>query len=219
MKIAFLHTGDMHVPTFSALLKELNFDGEASHTVAADLLERAQTGGVEAIRADTVARLMELSSADAVLCTCSTIGPSLESLPEGTDHILRIDAPAMQEAIQIGPRPTIAIALESTREPTLALLHKVAGEMGVAITPRVVFCEGAWAYTEQGDFEGFANRIAECVRNAVADDPETDSVLLAQASMRVAAAKLEDLSIPVLATPMPAVKALLAKAASRCSEE
>lgn len=217
MKLAFLHTAQVHAETFDGLLAELGYAGEIFHHVAPEFLDRARTDGLDAVRVETIAALRELSGADAVVCTCSTIGPCVDGLGAGFEHVLRIDQPAMEQACRLGPNPIVAICLESTRAPTLALLDDVARGLGLDIAPTVLFCEDAWPYFERGEFDRFARSIAAAVEQAVKAAPEAQSVLLAQASMRVAEDSLVGLSIPVLSTPMLAAKAAIDTASMRLS--
>ena len=209
MKLSFLHTGDIHVATFEALAAELGFDGVVSHRVEQHLLDRARVDGLETVRDETLSVLEELSEADAVLCTCSTLGPLTDEAAARASNVIRIDRPALTEACRHGGRPAVAICLDSTRAPTLALLAECAAAEGVAVAPRIIMCADAWPHFEAGDLDAFAERIAETVRAEVGD---ADCVVLAQASMRAAEAALGDLDVPVIATPRLAVEKAIAAA-------
>ncbi len=212
MRLSFLHTGDIHVATFEALAAEQGFDGVVSHRVEQHLLDRARVDGLDSVRDETLALLEELSAADAVLCTCSTIGPLTDEMAAKANNIVRIDRPALDLACQHGGQPAIAICLESTRGPTLDLLTACAAQAGVDVTPEVIMCAEAWPFFEAGDLDAFAATIAKTVRGAVG---EADCVVLAQASMRVAEARLDDLGVPVITTPKLAVQQAIAIAQGR----
>lgn len=207
MQITCLHTMDIHIPTFKALFDELSPDAKITHVVRNDLLMRAQTEGVAGIRADTLAVLQELGDADAVLCTCSTLGMMVDELND--PRYLRIDRPMMEQACKIGPNVLMAICLESTRDASLGLLKETAKDMGLPLQPTVHLCDGAWPYFTSGDTAGFANAVARSVHDAVDGH---DCVILAQASMQVAAPLLADLGIPVLTSPAMAAQAAVARA-------
>ncbi len=196
MHIACLHTAKVHVETFDLLFQAQAPTAKITHVVRPDLLDAARRDGLDAIAADTSAALADLRPADVTLCTCSTLGPLV---PAGA---LRIDRPAMEAAIRLGPDIAVALCLASTEEPTLSLLHDIAQELGRTITPRIVRCHDAWPHFEAGDMAAFAQSIAHSVQQAKG----CDSVLLAQASMRVAAPLLTDLGLPVLTTPELAVQ-------------
>ncbi|QCX27580.1 hypothetical protein [Nocardioides jishulii] len=160
------------------------------------------SGGQEL--ADRVAgRLAELRAggADVVVCTCSTIGGLAESV--GGAGAWRVDRPAAGRAVASGRRVGVVVALESTVEPTCALLEEEAARAGVRPTVEVLLAEGAWAAWEAGDLAGYLERVARSAR-LLAD--RSDVVLLAQASMAGAVALLDDVSVPVISTPASAVE-------------
>lgn len=206
MRIACLHTAGSHQNTFSSLFaKEAPLAGVV-HEVREDLLMRAQVGGLHAVTEDTMAALGALGQADAVLCTCSTLGPLIDTIQNR--KYIRIDRPAMEAAVMHGPKPLLALCLESTRAASAELLEDV-GEG--ALTPTVHMCEDAWPYFTEGDLDGFADAIAGSVAQAVDGH---DCVILGQASMAVAAHPLARLGIPVLTTPERAVARAVAVAST-----
>jgi hypothetical protein len=195
MRIALLHTAQVHVATFTGLFAEKAPDAQLLHVVREDLLAQAQVGGLEIVAEPLFNAMAELSEADAILCTCSTLGPLVDQL--GNAKAVRIDRPVMEVAVQAGPKPLLTICLESTRAASLALM-KEAGD----VTPTVHLCEGAWAFFEAGDMDGFADAIAASIRSVAGGH---DCVVLGQASMRVAEPLLRDLGMPVLSSPALAV--------------
>jgi len=199
MTITCLHTGQSHVDGFTRLFAAEGWDGAVEHIVRDDLLSRAQAEGTEAVAADVAALLARFTQDDTVLCTCSTLGTLVERL--GGDNVLRIDRPAMEAAASYRS-VMLAICLESTRAPSVALFQDCAN----ARAPDVVFCEDAWPYFEAGDMPSFNRAIAQSVGTAMIDAPETECIVLAQASMQGAAPYLMDIGVPVLATPPLAVR-------------
>lgn len=209
MKIAFLHTAQVHVATFNTLVDALLQNVECEHHVAPDLLERAQVDGLAAVAHETMALLTELAQADAVLCSCSTLGPLADTIAETHPNVIRVDRPLMEAAAKAGPYVMVAVCLQSTRDATLELLQSCASQIGEIITPRLVLCDAAWPFFEQGDTAGFATKIADTINEAIAQHGKPDCIVLAQASMRVAAVELSDLGIPVLSSPSLATRRLL----------
>lgn len=172
------------------------------HVVDESLLSSASPAGE--LPPESVAlldrRLEELSGADVILCTCSTIGGYAERADAGVP-VLRIDRPLAEAAVaRAGENGRIAlvVTVESTIAPTLALFPESAG-----VVPS--YCPGAWDLFTAGDLDGYANKIAEHCR-AIA--PGFGVLALAQASAAPAAAYLTDL--PVLTTPRAAMDAILA---------
>ena len=210
MKIAFLHTAQVHVETFDTLMQKTASDVQCQHHVAADLLERARDHGLSDVTAPTIQILQDLSQADAVICTCSTLGPIADQLSQSHPNVIRIDRPMMEAACTTGNNILVAICLESTKQATLDLLHDCASEAGQDITPRLVLCNSAWPHFEAGDMEQFAKTITRTISSEIEKSGRPDCILLAQASMRVAAVQLADLGLPVLSSPQLAIERAIA---------
>jgi hypothetical protein len=191
--ISCLHTGDVHVATFGALLPD------AQHVVRADFLDHARAHGVASVADEVTALLCKLAQSGPVLCTCSTLGPLVDVI--GNDKIVRIDRPAMVAAVSQGGEVVVAICLDSTREATLALFDDVAAGRAIA---KLVLCDAAWPFFEAGDMDGYARSIVASVAG------QGSRVLLAQASMAVAAPLLAAQGITVFTTPVAAARAVAA---------
>ena len=202
MRVAFLHTADVHVATFDKIFKDLDSGAQLDHHVDASLLDRARKDGIDAVRADVETLLKKLSDADAVLCTCSTLGPLADNAARSFKNIIRIDRPLMEQACADGDKILVALCLDSTRDATVSLLDDCAKEAGQTITPIVVICHEAWALFEAGDIEGYADSIARSITSKIEEEPDVKSIVLAQASMRVAEDKLADTGIPVRSSPV-----------------
>lgn len=211
-KIALLHTADVHVATFETAFHQLRPDARLSHDIRPELLERARREGLDAIRTEVHGALSALADADAVLCTCSTLGPLVDECAVTHRNLVRIDRALMTNACRSGPRMLVALCLESTRTATLDLLHESAAQVCSIIDPSVVMCADAWPYFEAGDLAAYAGAIAGEIRTAIAKQGPFDCVVLGQASMHVAADGLADLPIPVLTSPEAAVSQCLAVA-------
>jgi len=190
--ITCLHTAEVHVATFGGLIPRSN------HVVREDLLQRAREGGVDAVQKDVAELLGDLARSGPVLCTCSTLGPIVDAV--GLDNVVRIDRPAMEQVAGLSDRVCIAICLNSTRSATLSLFEEVAGGQSKA---ELVMCERAWPYFERGDLDGFAREIVTCLEDV--DVP----ILLAQASMTVAAERLRSRGLVVYTTPEAAAQAVM----------
>ena len=194
--LTLLHTAEVHVETFRALAPGADLDQQ----VRADWLERAQ-GGIDAeLRAEIAAAV---AAADGpVLCTCTTLGPAAEEA-----GATRIDWPMMQEAARIGGPVLMAYCLESTADPSQALLRRAFGPRDPQLT--CLELGHHWPLFEAGDDALFAAAIAADTVKAMGA-MDFACVVLAQASMAGAAELLRQrVTVPVLASPEIAVKALL----------
>lgn len=209
MRIAFLHTADVHVATFDQIFDDIGAHVQLDHHVDASLLDRARRDGIEAVRADVVSLLARLSEADAVLCTCSTLGPLADVAAKSATNIVRIDRPLMAQACSDGAKTLVALCLNSTRDATLDLLKDCASQAGKTIEPVVVLCDEAWAFFEAGDTEAYAASITKAIKARLANETGVKSIVLAQASMRVAEAGLADVGIAVHSSPVLAARRCL----------
>ncbi|MFI6469731.1 aspartate/glutamate racemase family protein [Streptomyces sp. NPDC050516] len=204
--LALLHTSPAHVPVFDALRDEDAPDLELRHLVREQLLSRARELGPDAVTADVEAALAEAvaQGADAVLCTCSTIGGIAEAAaaPLGVP-VLRVDRPMAAAAVARGDRIAVVATVASTLEPTADLIREEAGDR--PLTLRTVLAEDAWQHFESGDADAYFAQIAATV-DALTD---VDVVVLAQASMAPAAARTT-IEVPVLSSPRPGLRAAAA---------
>lgn len=201
--LALLHTSPVHVPVFDALRDEDHPDLELRHTVDQELLARARTEGPDAVASEVRAALERAvaDGAGAVLCTCSTIGGIAERAEAGVP-VLRVDRPMAAAAVAVGPRVAVVAALESTLEPTLALVEDEARAAGRPVTVSTLLAAGAWARFEAGDRDGFAAAVAAAADSVTG----ADVIVLAQASMAPAQG-LTTTSVPVLSSPRPGLAA------------
>lgn len=204
MTITLLHTAEAHRASFDALRDRIAPGVALLHRVRPDFLSRAQAGGDDALDAEIIA---EVSCAPGpVLCTCTTIGPIAARA-----GALRIDGPMMQAAAHRGGPVMLAYCLESTRAPSLALLNAALADAGHPGPVHLLSLARLWPLFTSGAQDGFHRAIAEEVRRAIAQAPEVRTVVLAQASMAGAALLLDDLGLPVLASPDSALRAALAR--------
>ena len=214
--LAFLHTAQVHVPTFERLVRRIEPGLRVRHVVREELLADARVVGVD--DAGLVSRVHEAmheaasEGAKVVVCTCSTIGAIAERTPTGDAfRALRIDRAMADRAVRTGPRVLIAAALESTLAPTKALVLSAAQDAGIAVQPAMLFVEDAWPHFEAGDSVRYIETLASAIRAASA---EADVVVLAQASMAPVADALADLGIDVLSSPAPGTAHAVALAAA-----
>lgn len=218
--LAFVHTSPVLVPVFTKLAHELLPGIETFHVVDESLIRNTIRAG-ELTKA-TIGRVVRLighaheGGADAVMVTCSSIGPSIDVARLVYDFpIFRIDEAMAEKAVSTADSVGVAATLSTTLEPTIALLERTAKAAGreVRIVPRL--CEGAFAAVLSGDTQRHDRMVEQALLELA---PEVDVVVLAQASMaRVAAAMGQSPSI-VLSSPELAVQsvrdALLSPAAA-----
>lgn len=186
-RIACLHTAPSNVAVFDAALRQLSLPHVVlSHRVRADLLAAAErAGGLTAtVAGETGQALQSLcGDADAVLLTCSTLGPAADALAASATPILRVDTALAGAAVaqaQAAPGGLVVLcAVATTMAPTRALFARAAEAAGVAVSIRLV--PDAWAAFRAGDAASYHRLIATAAEAAIAEG--AGCVALAQASM------------------------------------
>jgi Asp/Glu/hydantoin racemase len=212
--VTMIHTVSTLVPVFGGLGKELLPDVDVFHVVDESLL--TITRRVGALTPATRRRLLGYATAaddlsvDAILVTCSSIGPVVDQVrPFLRAPILRVDGAMADAAVREGRRIGVLATLTSTLEPTRDLIAERARPVGADVTIRAVVADGALEAVVSGDVA----RHDALVRDALLDLAGTsDVIVLAQASIARVLDGLgsERPSIPVLSSPRLAVERLSA---------
>ncbi len=210
--IAFLHTAQVHEPTFAGLMSSLAPDIPVCHIVDDSLLSDAMAAGevTEDVRHRIGERLRQAAGRDVglIICTCSTIGGVAETLDGALGiPVMRIDRAMAERAVELGPRIVVAACIESTIAPTTDLLAQVAGESGRRMTVTTLVIDGAWDKFLAGDLDGYHAAIADGLRDAAG---EADVIVLAQASMAPAAERCNGLGTDILSSPELGVRRAVA---------
>lgn len=211
-RLALLHTVSSNVAVFKALVSELIPEVDAYHMVDESLLQNTIRAGylepTTTRRLITLVGLAQESGADAVLVTCSSIGPAVE-LSRATVNIpvFRVDEPMADEALQLGRRIGVAATLATTLQPTAALIQaraRAAQRSDLELTTEL--CEGAFEAVVAGDTQRHDRLVARGLERLASN---VDVIVLAQASM---ARALETLSpesparrVPILTSPRSGV--------------
>jgi len=205
-RIGFLHTSPMHTEPFDRLVVDLAPGCEQVTVVDEALLDDARRLGGSSPQVlgaiDRALDSLSAAGADAIVCTCSTVGGEAER--RGTERglsVLRVDRPMAEQAVAIGGRIGVVAALESTVEPTTTLIAEVAASRGVDVEVSVWMCDRAWGRFEVGDIDGYLDSVATVCEAAAGT---SDVVVLAQASMADALHRCST-SVPVLSSPALAV--------------
>ncbi|MFJ4713694.1 aspartate/glutamate racemase family protein [Streptomyces sp. NPDC088785] len=213
MKLALLHTSPVHVPVFDGLRDAAHPGLALRHLVREELLERARAAGPGSV-ADDVRTLLEAAAADgadAVLCTCSSIGAVAEGQAAAAGvPVLRVDRPMAARAVAAGPRVVVVATTRSTLAPTTALLAEEAARAGRPVDPRTLLVQDAWELFLAGEHDAYLDRVAAALDTVT--EADADVVVLAQASLAGAAGRTRT-TVPVLSSPGPG----LAAAAAECA--
>lgn len=207
-RFAFIHTVTGLPAPFAALAEELLPDAEVHHVVDESLLtETIRHGLVPA----TVRRLTSYVvgaaevGVDAVLVTCSSVGPAVETVRRLVDiPVLRVDEPMAAEAVRLGGRIGVLATLDSTLTPTASLVRRAAEDAGRDVTVLTERCAGAFEALQNGDRDAHDRRVGAAA-SAMAE--QVDVLVLAQASMARVLEALEPgrLGTAVLSSPRSGV--------------
>ncbi|WIY27154.1 hypothetical protein [Parasedimentitalea psychrophila] len=192
--LTLLHTAKVHCATFDRLAPQ----ADLHHVVRPDWLARAQNGIDDRLAAEIAAAV---KAAEApVLCSCTTIGPVAEAA-----GAIRIDWPMMMQAALIGGPVLLAYCLDSTAQPSQALLRRAFGRSDPQLT--CLQLAPHWPLFEAGQTASFNQALAADIEQALTQQ-RYGCVVLAQASMAGAAGMIQT-DVPVLASPEIATQALL----------
>ncbi len=149
--------------------------------------------------------------ADAVLLTCSTLGPAAEAAAVAASvPVVRVDDTFAREAVRGGGKVAVLCAVQTTMEPTRLLFEKEARATGAEVVMH--FVPGAWDVFKAGDGCRYLSMIAAAADEAFQDGAA--QVVLAQASM-AGAAKLATGGRAPLTSPTVGLAAAIEAAAAQ----
>lgn len=215
MALTFLHTAEVHVATFQALVEAQDASIQVKHHVKPSLLEQARQLGVNnptVIKAveNEIAKLTN-QGANPVVCTCSTIGNIVESISKKDISYQRIDRAMANAAVAFSTdtkaaKIAIVAALKSTLEPTKNLIESSATTKAKLAEISLHYVKDAWQHFEAGDNESYWETIAMHIQQLPKD---IDVIVLAQASMANAISYCTNLETPILSSPSLGVQAAL----------
>jgi hypothetical protein len=204
LTIRCLHTATIHAATFDNLFHAAAPDVTLVHHVRADWLAQARQSGLGTQLWAAVRHQLETdaATADAVLSTCSTLGPVADAVARHYPNVVRGDRPMMDAAAAHAGAVLLAYCLDSTRDASVQLLTAALQSAGrSAASYQTVSCRDAWPAFERQDAEAFATSIALCITKAAKTIPDLGSIVLAQPSMALAEPRLSHLRVPVLSSP------------------
>jgi Asp/Glu/hydantoin racemase len=211
-RLFLLHTSATLIPVFEQLCRDKLPEAAVFNMVDESLIKDVIAhDGVRPATARRVAQLVanaEDAGADAVLVTCSSIGPAVETATALTSvPVLRVDRPMAEWAVATATHVGVLATLRTTLVPTADLVERCAAEAGRDVQVTTRLCAGAFDALMNGN----SQRHDELVRGALEElSAEVDVVALAQASMArvVAAAPADRRCVAVLTSPPLAVDRL-----------
>jgi len=209
MNLALIHTAPVLIPLFTSLCRKHLPGTEFYHVVDESLIKNTIRSGK--LEAATVRRLVgyvqfaEDAGADAVLVTCSSIGPAVPAARLVVDiPVLRIDEAMAARAVELGRSIGVLATLRTTLEPTVELIRRTAASAGKTVDVLTGLCEGAFEAVAAGDTATHDRLVGEGLEELLA---KCDVVVLAQASMARIVEQLpaERRTRPILSSPELAI--------------
>jgi Asp/Glu/hydantoin racemase len=206
--LAFIHTSPVLVPTFTQLAGELLPEVKFFHMVDESLIKNTIAVGkltkATARRVLSLIESAEQAGAEAVMVTCSSIGPAVTfSRPFIDVPVLRIDEAMAEAAVSKGRRIGVAATLRTTLDPTLELLETTARQNAKSIETVPCLCEGAFEAVINGQTDRHDSMVVEALQKLM---KTVDVVVLAQASMARVVSSIPVNGTPILSSPRLAME-------------
>ncbi len=202
-KIAAIHTVPSVYASFPALLRETFPGVEVTNTLdeflAADPAVKGEFTKDNLNRFHALLRCAEMTEADAIVVTCSTLTPPVETLrPLIRTPLVAIDGPMHRKAVSIGSEITLLATARSTIGPGRIGLASAAAKIGREAHVEAIVCDNAYDAIKKLDKETHDRDVLAAAENITG----RDVIVLAQASM----AHLQDeiqrrTGIPTLSSP------------------
>ena len=206
-KLAFIHTVSGLVPEFEGLAKEYLPDWKPfailDESLLRNTIERGSLSDLTKRRLATYIWSAVDAGADAVVVTCSTLGPAVDAIvPLCPVPLFRIDEGMAKAAVEHGTRIGVLATLSTTLVPTVDLLKRQACEAGKDVVIEPVLVEGAFQRLAGGDVDAHDAQIRQALEEL---SQRVDVVVFAQASM-ARAVRGTAYSIPILTSPVLGVE-------------
>lgn len=204
-QLALIHTVTGLLPVFAELTRRHLPHWEIFNLVDESLLKETVRRG--RLTPDTARRVAGHvwsavdAGAEAVMVTCSSIGPAVDAVrPLCPVPLFRVDEAMADEAVATGARIGVLGTLRTTLGPTCELVGRRAAALGRKVTIQAALCEGAFEALVGGDQALHDALVADELRRVA---HVVDVILLAQASMARVLESLDqqELKVPVFASP------------------
>jgi Asp/Glu/hydantoin racemase len=157
-------------------------------------------------RLGVVVSLAESAGVEAILMTCSSYSPVVETMRALSGvPVLPVDEVLIEEAVSVGERLGVVATVPAAVGTTTRGLEAEAARRGRSVHVVGRLAAGAFEALAASDAARHDALIADAVRRLVVDD-SLHAVVLAQASMTRALPAIGDLAVPVLTSPVLGVQ-------------
>jgi len=152
-------------------------------------------------------RTAEDEGADAVLVTCSSISPCVDTVkPLASVPVMKIDDPMTDLAVEKASRIGVVATNAATMRPTSELLRAKAERKGKKIQVTAELCKGAFEALAMKDTTTHDRLVLEGIKRTAQN---TELIVLAQASMARIVPQLGDqFTVPILTSLRSGVEQL-----------
>lgn len=209
-KLTMIHTVPGLVGLFMDLCKEIMPQVVVYNLVEESLLKNLLEIGE--ITPYTNRRVVETilsakdGGADAVLVTCSSIGPCAPlARPLCDVPVLRIDDPMAEQAVKLAKRIGVAATAKTTLKPTADLIEEKARQAKKEVSVQSSLYGEAFSALMAGDTARHDSIVLEGLKAQEKQGAEV--LVLAQASMaRLASTAAREVRVPILTSPRLAIE-------------
>lgn len=212
MQISLLHTIDSNPAIFEQAARDAGLAADAlrhavrpAFRIAVDQARATASAIPGSVQDDITAALQDLAAgADAVIVTCATLGPVVDSITGIGAPVIRADEALAHAAARAGARIVVLCAVESTLAANRALFERHARPVNATVDVRLVPL--AWDLFKRGETAACLAAVAQAARDA--QEGGADVVAFAHPWMADAASAL-----PAACRPLDGASASLALAA------
>jgi Asp/Glu/hydantoin racemase len=208
--VVFIHTISPLIGVFDQLASEILPGVLVKHILDEPLVEGIrQRGGLtssDSTRLWDHIKMAENIRARAVLVTCSTLSPLLDTLRSLTAlPLVKIDEAMVTAAVQAGNHLGVLATNLTALAPTQMLLEDQARKFGKEIALETRLVDEAFSALLNGKVEEHDRLVRQVVLEL---SSRVDVVVLAQASMARVLAEIpeQEMRVPIFSSPRPALK-------------
>jgi hypothetical protein len=218
-QLALIHTVTGLVQVFDPLVRRFmpgwNFFNIVDESLLKDTIIRGELTPLVRRRLTNLVWSAVDAGADAILVTCSSMGPAVDSaVPFCPVSLFRVDEAMADEAVAAGKRIAVVATLPTTLEPTRELIVRLAKLRGAEIEIDAFLVDGAFAALSSERRDLHDRLIVDAI---LAASEKADVIVLAQASMArtLSDMRLSKLDRRVLSSPELGIRKLKALLADR----
>lgn len=212
IRIGLIHTSEALVSLFDDLCREILPESQTISIADGSLIREAMaSGGLNQSinnRLKDYIRQIEEAGVDAIVVTCSSLGPAVEANQSGASiPLIRVDSAMANLAVNSGSRIGVLATVSTTLKPTVELIERRASLAGRTVEVTSCLCQGALEKFLAGDVEEHDRMVSSSLLELV---PKVDVVVLAQASMArvIQCLPQSTCKIPILSSPRLAIESL-----------